>query len=154
MYVQYHIILGIIFAGICFFFFPEIGLINVSIIFFSSVLIDVDHYLFYVFKKKDFSLKNAYKWFMKKVKQIHLMSREKRNKVCYWVYFLHGIEVLTIFLILSVFSKYFFFIFIGFSFHLLFDIFAESFWIDRFDKFSVINDFFKFKKLKFIENEK
>jgi hypothetical protein len=146
--------LGILFSGICFILFPRIGLVSAGIIFLSSVLIDFDHYSFYVIKKKDISLKNAHKWFMKNVQIIHSFPRQKRNKIYCGFYFLHGIEVLVILLFLTIFSKYFFFIFIGFSFHLLLDFFAESFWIDRFDKFSIINDFFKFKKLGSIDDVK
>ena len=54
-----HILLGLIFS-LLIYFSLELTIIQASLVFLSSFLIDFDHYLWYVFKKKDFSLKNAY----------------------------------------------------------------------------------------------
>ncbi|MFQ5531781.1 MAG: hypothetical protein ACE5ES_04160, partial [Candidatus Nanoarchaeia archaeon] len=64
-----HIILGFIFSVLIFFLFPQMGLIGASLIFFSSFLIDFDHYLYYLFKKKDPNPRNSVKWFMKHHKE-------------------------------------------------------------------------------------
>ena len=143
-----HFIFGLIFAGFLYLIFPKIGLIGFLIILSSTVLIDVDHYLYYVYKKKDLSLKNAYKWFIKKRKKFLCLPKNQRNKFYRGFYFLHGIEVLIILFFLIFFSKYFFFIFIGFAFHLLLDSVDQTIYWDRIDKFSLVYDFFKFKKLK------
>lgn len=155
MYPKQHIILGAIFSGILFFLFPQIGLIGFSLIFLSSILIDVDHYLYYVYKKKDWNLKKAHKWFLDHEEKFHYLSRKKRGSFYGGLCFLHGIEILLILLLLSIISKYFFFIFIGLAFHLLLDIVDQTKCHDRIDKLSIIHDFLKFKKLKFIgENDK
>lgn len=154
MYPSKHIIFGILFSGICYLLFPKIEIIGASIIFLSTVLIDVDHYIYYIYKKKDFNLKNAYNWFIKSVNKFLSLPIKQRNNVYTAFCFLHGIEILLLLLILTSFSKYFFFILIGFSFHLLLDYINEIPQKNRIDKLSLIYDHFKFKKLKNIENVK
>jgi len=66
---KYHIIYGFVFTLVLSLFFG-IGLLEFILIFTASVLIDVDHYLFYIWKKKDFSLSRAYDDFVKKEKYI------------------------------------------------------------------------------------
>lgn len=152
MYVYQHVILGAIFSLILFVLLPEIGLIGVSIIFLSSFLIDVDHYLYHCLRKNDLSLKNAYKTSMKKTLKFISLPREKRNKIYCGFHCLHGIEFLLVLFLFSIFgSGYFFFIFLGASFHLLLDIIHGTIYIDRVDKASVIFDFYKYKKLEFFE---
>jgi len=156
MYLKNHIFLGFIFSLALLLISPQIGLIGFFLIFLSSVLIDIDHYLYYVYKKKDWSLKNAYKWFIKTSKIFLSLPRKQRNNLYGGFCFLHGIEILLILFLLGIFvSKFFLFIILGISFHLILDIVDESKCKDRVDKFSIIHDFLKFKKLKFIEdNEK
>jgi len=154
MYVYQHIIFGILFSLVCFLLFPQIGLTGLSLIFLSTVLIDVDHYLYYLKKKKDLGLKNSYNWFTKNTNKFLSLPTKQRDKFYVGFCFLHGIEILAILLLLTIFSKYFFFIFIGFSFHLLLDITYDTTSIRRIDRFSVAYDFLKFKKLKFIEDGK
>ena len=154
MYVKWHILLGIIFAGMFFFIWPSIGLIGFSLIFLSSFLIDIDHYIYYICKKKDWNLKNAYEWYMSMDKKMGLLSRKKRNQIYVSFCFLHGVEILLILLILGiVISEYFLFIFLGFSFHLFLDIIYEQFYIDRLDKISIIYDFLKYRKSKKISSK-
>ena len=152
MHPPQHLFLGMIFSLGLFFIFPQIGLIGFLIILVSAVLIDVDHYLYYVYKKKDLSLKNAYKWFIDNEKRFFSLPRKQRNELYGGFYFLHGIEVLIILFFLSLFLKYFLFIFIGFSFHLFLDIVYEIKYHYRIDKFSLVYDFIKLKRLKFIED--
>ena len=143
-----HFIFGLIFAGFLYFIFPKIGLIGFSIILFSSFLIDVDHYLYYIYKKKDFSLRNAYKWFIKHKKKLLSLPWKQRNKFKTGFCFLHGIEVLLILLILWIFiSKYFLFVFTGFAFHLLLDSIDQTTYWDRISKVSLVNDYLEIKKL-------
>ncbi len=62
MLVSRHIVTGILFV-IAFTVISNLHILLAIIIFLSSVLIDFDHYLFYVWRKKDISLKNAYKYY-------------------------------------------------------------------------------------------
>ena len=150
MYPKQHFFSGMIFALFLLIIFPQIKLIGFFIIVLSTVLFDVDHYLYYVYKKKDFSLRNAYNWFDKEMIQCRSISREQRNNSYACFPFLHGIEILVISFLLVFTSKYFLFIFAGLSLHLLIDIVYQTTYWDRMDKISVLYDFFKFKKLNYI----
>lgn len=149
MLPKHHILLGTIFAAALFLIFPKIDLIGFLLIIASTVLMDIDHYVYYVFKKRDLSLKNAYKWFIQKRKKYLALSRKKRNEIYTEAHFLHGIEALLILFVLGVYvSKYFLYILIGFAFHLFLDIIYQRKIHDRLDRISLIYDFLKFRRLK------
>lgn len=151
MLPKYHILLGFILSLLLFLIFPSINWIGAVIIFLSSFLIDVDHYIHYVFKKRDLNLGKAYNWYIFRQKKLLSLSRNQRNKIPGHFLFLHGIEPLLILLLLGIFlSKYFLYILIGFAFHLLLDVLYQIKFHDRVDRISIIYDFFKFKKLKFL----
>jgi len=147
-----HFILGLIFSGILVYFF-DFSLIAGAIVLLSSVLIDIDHYFYYVHKKNDWGLKNSYNWFVEHGKKLKRLDLKERKKIYTGFYFLHGIEVLFILFLLGDFlHPYFLFVLFGFAFHLMLDIFHNFFYgHTRLDKFSIIYDYFKYKKLKFIE---
>ena len=125
MLPKYHIALGFLFSLVIFLIFPEINLTGFTIIFLSSFLIDVDHYLFYIFTKNDLSLSKAHKWFLKKNQEFKKLNRkqraEKLRKRGPWPMIFHGIEALIILSILSFFHNTFFYILVGFIFHQIFD---------------------------------
>ena len=104
MLPKYHIVFGFIFAFILWIIFPSLGLLGFLIIFFSSFLIDVDHYLYYVFIKKDLSLRNAHKWFIKKRKETLSLSKKQRKNLSTSFLFFHKIEFLLFVFILGIFS--------------------------------------------------
>ncbi len=150
-----HLFFGLILALILFLIFPQIGLIGFFIIIVSTVLIDIDHYLYYVYKKKDLNLKKAYLWFFENCKKYCSLSKEQKNKYYTGFCFLHGIEILIILFFLGrFFSVYFYYILIGFSFHLFLDIMDQIIQKIRIDRLSIIYDFLKFKKLKLIQEIK
>ncbi len=141
MLPKYHILLGFLFSLILYLIFPFIGLIGFLLIFASSVLIDIDHYLYYIFAKKNFSLGNAYKYFFEKRKKYISSVKSIRNRLNPAMYFLHGIEVLLILFIIGIFvNKISLFIFIGFIFHLFLDIIEQVYFGIRIDKVSLIWD--------------
>jgi hypothetical protein len=151
MFPSQHILLGFFFSILLFIIFPGITLVGISIVFLSSFLIDVDHYIYYSYKNKDYSLKNAYNWFIDKRGRFFSLSREQRNHIYSGFFFLHGVEILIVLILFYfLFSNYFLFIFIGFAFHLLFDFVDQTLYWDRIDKFSLIYDFFKFRKYHFL----
>ena len=144
MLPRYHIILGFSFSLILYLIFPFVGLSGFLIIFFSSFLIDVDHYLYYVFKKKDLNLKKAYKYFFEKRKKCISSTKPLKEMPNPANYFLHGIEVLLVLFIFGIFvNKIFLFIFIGFSFHLFLDILEQIYYGFRIAKISLVYDFIK-----------
>lgn len=118
-----HFILGLIFSLILLLVFQEIGAVGFLIVLASSVLIDIDHYLFYVFLKKDVSLKNSYKWFLEYDKKFKSLSKEQKIEYTMGVYLFHGIEsilILILFFILTS-NTIFVYILIGFIFHQILD---------------------------------
>ena len=117
-----HIIFGAIISALLLLFFPLIGIMGCVIIFLSSVLIDVDHYLYYAIKKKDWSLRNAYNWFLSKRDIFLRASKKERAKMERLILVLHGIECLAIFALLILVHKIFVFVLIGFVIHLLLDL--------------------------------
>ncbi|VVB78729.1 Uncharacterised protein [uncultured archaeon] len=104
-----HIIFGAIFSLIAYYFL-SLDYLQSSLIFVSSFLIDFDHYMWYVNKKKDFSLKNSY-YYLKKV---------RLNKPVMMIF--HTIEFLFLVLLLSFLWNGFLFILIGMLFHSVLDI--------------------------------
>ena len=142
MLPKYHILFGFLFALFLFLIFPFIGLFGFFIIFASSVLIDIDAYLNYIFTKKDFSLRNAIKYLSEKRIKVINLSKEQKAKIQSMIRVFHGIEVLLILFILGIFlNKIFLFIFIGFSFHLFLDVLEQIYYGFRIAKVSLIYDF-------------
>ena len=152
MYPSQHFILGSIFSFILYLLFPDfIGVAGFFVIVLSGVLIDVDHYLLYSYRKKDSNLKNAYSWFIKKSKFIMSLPKSQRKNFYFGIIILHGIEILALLLFLSLFSQIFFFIFLGFSFHLFLDLISFMNHGGRMDRFSLIYDLTHTKKLRKID---
>jgi hypothetical protein len=143
-----HILLGIPFALVCLYLFPQIGLLGAGIIFLSSFLIDVDHYIYYVLAEKRLSLFKAYNWHFVNRQRMKQLSRKERKKHKNEILFLHGLEPLIILYFLSFLWQSIIFIVVGFSFHLFVDILDHIVLVGRLDKVSVIWDIVKFKKLK------
>ena len=148
-----HAIFGIIFATIVFFLFPSVGILGATIIFASSFLIDVDHYIYYIYKKKNLNLIRAYHWFKKNTKRCKTLTKEQKEKVHFGTYFLHGAEILILLFILGNFLSYiFFFILIGFTFHMILDLSSEIILENKFNKISVIYTFLKSRGMVFIDD--
>ena len=144
-----HFVYGILLSLILVLIMPQIGFIGVFLIISSTVCLDADHYIYYLYKKKDWSLVNAYRFFRNTHKKFLAMPIEKRVRYYGAWCFLHGIEVLILVFLLTLFvSEYFGFVFIGIAFHLLLDYFEHWNFYSRFDKISLAYDFLKFRKLK------
>lgn len=112
MFPSKHIIYSTI---LCIILYPFIGN-DVFIIWFVSIFIDVDHYLWYILNKKSWNLLNAYKKHAKK---------EFRH-IKYKLHIFHLIELLIVIGLLSFYHIILFHIFIGMLFHFILD------WIDMF----------------------
>jgi hypothetical protein len=151
MLPQYHFSLGLV-ASLFLYFGFDIQLLGCFIFLIATVGIDVDHYLYYFYRKGDWNLFNATRWFMKKwgvLKRIDIkIRREFYTGFC----FLHGIEVLALTALLGYFAwDLFYFVALGFLFHLILDHIDQAFWRGRFDKFSIVYDYFKYGDLKFVD---
>lgn len=121
MYPLTHAIFGALVSLLIWAIFPSITWWQILLIFASSILIDVDHYLWYAVKKKDWSLRRAYNWHMKKSEIFRKMPEKERSKYKHLVMILHGAEF-WIFVILLIFlDEVFLFILIGIAIHMVLD---------------------------------
>jgi len=154
MLPRQHFFFGTLFALLLFFIFPPIGIIGAIIIIFSTVFIDLDHYIYYVLKTKNFNLKRSYFWYFKNIKKFSLMPKEQKDKYYTGFCFLHGVEILIILFLFGMFlSHYFYYILIGFIFHLFLDVIEQIKLKKRIDKLFITYDFLKFKKLKLLQED-
>ena len=114
MLVKNHIAYGLVFSTLLYWIFPQISLVGFFLIFLSSFLIDTDHLIYYVIKKKSWNLKKSIKYFKdSRFKRSNLPKNEKNKYYSAWC-FIHGVESLIILFILGKFlHPYFYFILIG-----------------------------------------
>ena len=122
MYPKQHVILGII-LSLLLLLLTNFNLYQVSIIFLASVLIDVDHYIYYIFRFKSLSLKKAYIWFRKRAK-----LQPKKRAECLVAF--HTFEFLLLISILAIYFQTMFLILIGFLIHSFIDLFDMSSKVD------------------------
>jgi len=123
MKFKYHLIIGLVisFALVKFFNFPLLAGLT---IFLASWLIDIDHYLWYVFSMKDWNPIHAIRWYIKAIPKWDGLSLEEREKFKQGIFICHGIEFLLILAILSYFHRIFLWVLIGVTIHMVLD------WID------------------------
>lgn len=151
MHPSQHLVIGAIFAGILLWIFPEITVLGFLIIVAATVLIDTDHYLIYVWITKDWSLKNAYKWYRKIGKKFKKLSKEERKELRHAFYIFHGIEPLLVAYLLAYFvSQYFYFVLIGMALHMVLDIIFGIFSHYGFHKVFLMYDIGRFDESKMI----
>lgn len=145
MLPKHHIIAGAM-ASLLIYLISPVTITQTIIIFISSFIIDLDHYLYHIFKKRDFNFFNARKWFLKKRKIYMKLSVQERNKYKGYILIFHGIEFWILLLILSLFNKIFLFMLLGISIHMFLD-YLEIFYLKEplYSKFSQIMVFFKNK---------
>lgn len=116
-----HIVFGFLFSLLILIIFPSIDFFAFLIIFLSSFLIDVDHYLYHIFAKRNFSLKKARGWFMEKHFESLKLSKKDKLKLRPAPCIFHGIEAIILLAILSFIHDFFTYVLIGFVFHQLLD---------------------------------
>lgn len=121
MMPKQHIIINLIISLILFLFIEPV---YSMIIFLSSVLIDADHYLYYVIEKKKFSLKKAYNWHLIRLKKYRQLSDKEKDRHKNFLFVFHGIEPLVIVYLLSLYFPVLFYVFLGFAMHLTEDLFV------------------------------
>src|SRR6056297_1583748 len=137
---KYHVLIGFIISLFLYLIFP-IGVLGASLIFLSSVLIDFDHYLYYIFKTKNFNLKKSHSWYLEKEKELKKYPKKERNKIYYASYIFHGLEWILVFILLGYFLRdIFYFIAAGMFLHLFTDLIENIFNKKRIFKISIIAD--------------
>lgn len=155
MFPSQHLIIGTIFVSLLLWFFPEITAIGFLIIIASTILIDVDHYLLYMWITKDWSLKNAYNWHKENHRKFLKLTREEKKELRHGFYLFHGIEpLIVVFLLAYMVSSYFYFTLIGMMLHLVLDIIFGIYHKSGFHRVFLIYDIMKFDESKMIHNRK
>jgi len=121
MLPKYHILIGLIASILILVMFPSIGIFAALLIFSSSFLIDLDHYLYHTLHEKNLSLLNAYNWFIEKNKYLLKLKKEQRDKYKNTILIFHGIESWILLLLLASFNKLFIWVLLGVIIHMPLD---------------------------------
>jgi hypothetical protein len=134
-----HIIFGAFFTLLLHFAFPGVNPFYLAIVFLSSVLIDGDHYFYYIFKTGNINPIKALKWHKEHMKKTFSLPMNERKKIYTGFYFLHGIEGIFI---LALLGRFVFppltYVSIGFLLHFALDIPSEFYFKGTIHKSSLI----------------
>jgi len=140
MLPKYHIITGAILTPLIYSIFP-ITILQATIIFFSSFLIDVDHYLLYIFQTKDLSFKRARKYFIKRRKRWISLPLNEREKYKRPIFIFHGIEFWLLLILLTNYTSLIWFVLLGILIHITLDyidlIYLRASVLSKFSQFYV-----------------
>jgi len=119
-----HFIFGIIFALILLFIFPQIGFTGFFIIIASTILIDIDHYIYYIYKKRSLNLFEAYQEVIQNGIKFNKMSKTQKEEIYFEICIFHGVEAIIFLFILFIYlnSPFYLFILTGFVFHQILDL--------------------------------
>ncbi len=97
--------------------YPFLGLWSL-VVYVTGFLIDSDHYLFYIIKKKSWNIKKAYRYFRTETQKVS--EYKKMVKV------FHFLEYIPVMLIASLFHTLFIAAAIGFVAHIIMDFIYEE----------------------------
>jgi len=120
MLPKYHMAIGAIVTSTIYIIYP-LTLIQAAIIFLSSFLIDVDHYMLYVVKNKDFSLRNARRYFFSHRKRWLKLSVGERKNYKRHLFIFHGIELWIPLVLLANYFPLIWFVLTGLAIHIFLD---------------------------------
>jgi hypothetical protein len=121
MRFRWHFLFGFVITYSLVYFF-DLSLSAGLIIFFSSWLIDGDHYLWYSIEMKDWNPLHAIKWTIKISPKWLNLPRKKKEKFRQGIFVLHGIFFWTVILILLFVNRIFLWVFIGIVIHIVADL--------------------------------
>lgn len=127
MLPKWHILFGFVLSYILVYLF-KLSLLAGSIVFLSSFLIDLDHYIYFVFKKKSLSYVKARKYYAERNEIWKKLSKEEKNNYKYPIMIFHGIEFWILLALLGFISPIFFWILMGIGVHMVAD------WADLFER--------------------
>jgi len=122
MIPKWHILLGAAFTYLIYISAPGTKIIYLALVFFSSFLIDFDHYFAAVIKTRKVGLINAMKYY-KKLNADHDIAYKKGNRDRGDFHFMHTIEFHVLIGVLGIYFVPFLYIFMGMVFHSLSDLF-------------------------------
>ena len=126
MYPRWHILSGAILALLVWIAAPDLNFLYILLLFFSSFLMDVDHYFCSVAKTRKLGLFNAFNYNEKLVeeeKRKHKQGLKERSDF----HLFHTIEAHILIGLLSLFWVGFFYVLLGMIFHSLLDLYCLLF---------------------------
>jgi len=121
MRVLSHVILGGIISLLIFLLAPDIAFSSFLVIFVSSVLIDIDHYLSYAITNNDLNFVRMCKYQEKRMKVWEGLSRKQKRYSKHDIIIFHGIEFFLLVAAIALFYELARFILIGISIHMILD---------------------------------
>ncbi len=145
MMPKWHVLYSFVLAYSLNWFF-HISFLATILIFLSSILIDVDHYLIFILREKKIHPKKFWNWSINTKKE--WLKEGEKSFYKYPLFIFHGLEALLILAILSLLYLPFFWIFIGFSFHLFLDLLDLIYREEKLHKLSQIYTFKRNKNKK------
>lgn len=92
-----------------YYLYPQIGFLNSLFLFLGGWVFDIDHYLYCIFKHKNFSLKDCYKFHTPFAKEKDLL------------HIFHVAEFYLLILVIGLFVKSVLYLLFGLIYHLIFD---------------------------------
>jgi hypothetical protein len=121
MLPRWHVVWGFVFTGILWYYVPNIGYINLLLVFLASFLIDFDHYLTSVKKTGKLGLGVSFEYY----KDVHKIEKKEnargiRRKGDFHLF--HTLEFHILIGLLGLVWVGFFYIFLGMIFHSLLDV--------------------------------
>lgn len=123
MLPRWHIFYGALFTALIALTAPNVGILNLALIFLASFLIDFDHYVNAVRKTGKLSLKCAFDYHAEEGKKQHKEKKKGiRRRGDFHLF--HTVEFHALIAIIGIFWSPFFFIFIGMMFHSLLDVYS------------------------------
>lgn len=135
MLPKVHIFYGAILTLMSWYLFDNITLVPAFLLFFGSVFIDFDHYMWYVIKKKDWNLKRAYYYLKDKI-------HEPKQLMLF-----HTVEFLIFIGLLAFVWFGFYYILVGMLYHSALDIIdMNKYGGLKLREFSLINWYIKKRK--------
>jgi hypothetical protein len=121
MLPKWHVLIGFLFSYILVYFF-NIAIFSGLIIFISSFLIiDLDHFLLYIIKRKNLNFFYFYLSSIKKNNSFRALPKKEKNKYMRSIFIFHGVECWIIVFLLSLKFKFFIWVLTGFAVHIIFD---------------------------------
>ncbi len=124
MLPRWHILFGAIFSLLVWLASPQINPLYIFLIFFSSFLMDFDHYLCSAFKTKKLGIFHSFEYH----KEMAMLRRKEKNQGIKRrgdFHLFHTIEFHILIGLLSFIWLGFFYIFLGMIFHSLLDIYSS-----------------------------
>ena len=121
MLPKWHVLGGFILA-LLLIWALKISWVAGAIVFLSSILVDIDHYIIYIWKERKIHPLEFWNWSSKRIKKWRTFSKKEKELHKRPQFLLHGMEALVLIFALSFLWQVFFWIYLGFGLHICMDL--------------------------------